>query len=111
MKPVRLWVGIVLLALGVFGILDATGVLDAGPVIGDWWPAAVVVLAVDFTYLGPVDDDCAEALQLSPRATIKKRIIAKPVGRNELQTVGWRHRRREIHKTFESRGFSTIAAD
>ncbi|GGU50046.1 LiaF transmembrane domain-containing protein [Lentzea flava] len=46
MKPVRLWVGLVLLALGLFGILDATGVLDAGPVIADWWPAAVVVLGL-----------------------------------------------------------------
>lgn len=46
MKPVRLWVGLVLLALGVFGILDAVDVLHAGPVIADWWPAAVVVLGV-----------------------------------------------------------------
>lgn len=46
MKPVRLWVGIVLLALGVFGILDAVDVLDSGPVIADWWPAAVVVLGL-----------------------------------------------------------------
>ncbi len=36
MKPVRLWVGLVLLALGVFGILDAVDVLHAGPVIADW---------------------------------------------------------------------------
>lgn len=46
MKPVRLWVGLVLLALGVFGILDATDVLDAGPFIADWWPAAVVGLGL-----------------------------------------------------------------
>ncbi|MET8762953.1 LiaF domain-containing protein [Lentzea sp. NPDC004782] len=46
MKPVRLWVGLVLLALGVFGILDAVGVLDSGPVIANWWPAAVVVLGL-----------------------------------------------------------------
>ena len=46
MKPVRLWVGVVLLALGVFGILDAVNVLDSGPVIADWWPAAVVVLGL-----------------------------------------------------------------
>lgn len=46
MKPVRLWVGLVLVALGVFGILDAVDVLHAGPVIADWWPVAVVVLGV-----------------------------------------------------------------
>jgi len=45
-KPVRLWVGLVLLALGVFGILDAVDVLNAGPVIADWWPAAVVGLGL-----------------------------------------------------------------
>jgi hypothetical protein len=45
-KPVRLWVGVVLLALGVFGILDAVNLLDSGPVIADWWPAAVVVLGL-----------------------------------------------------------------
>ncbi|MDX8052156.1 LiaF-related protein [Lentzea sp. BCCO 10_0798] len=46
MKPVRLWVGLVLVTLGVFGILDAVDVLHAGPVVADWWPAAVVVLGV-----------------------------------------------------------------
>lgn len=46
MKPVRAWVGIVLLALGVFGILDAVDLLDTGPAIAAWWPAAVVVLGV-----------------------------------------------------------------
>ena len=46
MKPVRLWVGLVLVALGVFGILDAVDLLDAGPVVADWWPAAVVVLGL-----------------------------------------------------------------
>jgi cell wall-active antibiotic response 4TMS protein YvqF len=45
-KPVRLWIGLVLLALGVFGILDAVGVLDSGSVIADWWPAAVIVLGL-----------------------------------------------------------------
>ncbi|MET9232236.1 LiaF domain-containing protein [Lentzea sp. NPDC003310] len=42
----RLWVGLVLVALGVAGIFDATGVVDAGPFIADWWPAAVVVLGL-----------------------------------------------------------------
>lgn len=43
---VRAWIGIVLVALGVFGLLDAAGVLDAGVTIGRWWPVAVVGLGV-----------------------------------------------------------------
>lgn len=46
MKPVRLWVGLVLLTLGVAGILDAVDVLESGEVIAVWWPAAVVVLGL-----------------------------------------------------------------
>ncbi|MGW6442640.1 LiaF transmembrane domain-containing protein [Lentzea sp. NPDC055074] len=44
MRPVRVWVGLVLLALGVFGVLDATDVLDSGATIGRWWPLALVGL-------------------------------------------------------------------
>lgn len=39
---VRAWIGIVLLLLGGFGLLDATGVVDADLTIGRWWPVAVV---------------------------------------------------------------------
>ncbi|MFK0246083.1 LiaF transmembrane domain-containing protein [Amycolatopsis azurea] len=46
MKPVRFWVGLVLVALGVLGILDATGVLRSGGLIGAWWPVALVGLGV-----------------------------------------------------------------
>lgn len=43
MNVSKVWFVGVLLALGtVFG-LDAAGVLDAGPVIGDWWPAAFIL--------------------------------------------------------------------
>jgi len=45
-KPVRLWIGLVLLALGIFGILDATRVFDAGPVVGRWWPVAIIGLGL-----------------------------------------------------------------
>ena len=37
MKPVRLWIGLVLLTLGVLGILDATGALESTEVIDRWW--------------------------------------------------------------------------
>jgi hypothetical protein len=46
MKPIRLWIGLVLVTLGVFGILDATGTLDAGETIGRWWPAAIIGLGL-----------------------------------------------------------------
>lgn len=46
MKPVRTWVGLALLALGVLGILDATDVLDSGDVLSRWWPVAVIGLGI-----------------------------------------------------------------
>ncbi|WP_372449001.1 LiaF transmembrane domain-containing protein [Qaidamihabitans albus] len=46
MKVVRLWLGLVLLTLGVFGILDAAGVLEVGSTIGRWWPLAVIGLGL-----------------------------------------------------------------
>lgn len=46
MRPVRLWIGLVLLTLGVFGVLDATGTLDAGTTIDRWWPVAIIGLGL-----------------------------------------------------------------
>lgn len=46
MKPIRLWIGLVLLALGVFGILDAAGALDASRTIDRWWPVAIIGLGL-----------------------------------------------------------------
>ena len=42
MTPVRLWIGLVLVALGVFGVLDATGTLESTEIIDEWWPVAVI---------------------------------------------------------------------
>lgn len=44
MKPVRVWIGFVLVAFGLLWLLDAVGVLDARPVIDGWWPVAVIAL-------------------------------------------------------------------
>lgn len=46
MKPLRLWFGSVLIALGAVWLLDAAGVLSAEVMIGRWWPVAVIALAV-----------------------------------------------------------------
>jgi hypothetical protein len=46
MKPIRLWIGLVLLTLGVFGILDATGALDSSETIDRWWPVAIIGLGL-----------------------------------------------------------------
>ena len=46
MKPVRLWIGLVLVTLGVFGILDATGSLDSTETIDRWWPVAIIGLGL-----------------------------------------------------------------
>jgi hypothetical protein len=42
MKPVRIWVGIVFLTLGVIAMLDATGALDWDTTVGEWWPVAII---------------------------------------------------------------------
>jgi len=46
MKPVRLWIGLVLLTFGVFGILDAAGTLNASETIDRWWPLAIIGLGL-----------------------------------------------------------------
>lgn len=42
MKLTTVWIGIVLLAVGACGILDAAGVVDSAQTIGAWWPLAIV---------------------------------------------------------------------
>jgi hypothetical protein len=46
MRPLRLWLGILLLALGVVWVLDAGGVLSADDLISRWWPIVVVALGL-----------------------------------------------------------------
>lgn len=42
MKPVRIWAGLVFLAMGVLGILELTGTLDWDRTIDQWWPVAII---------------------------------------------------------------------
>ncbi len=44
MKPGRILLGLLLIALGVLFLLDRADVLDAGETIGDWWPAAIIAV-------------------------------------------------------------------
>jgi hypothetical protein len=46
MKPMRIWLGLVFLALGEFGVLDVTGVLAWDTSVGQWWPVAIIALGV-----------------------------------------------------------------
>jgi divalent metal cation (Fe/Co/Zn/Cd) transporter len=46
MKPTRIWLGLLLLALGVFGILEATGTLAWNDTVGQWWPVAIIAFGL-----------------------------------------------------------------
>jgi hypothetical protein len=46
MKPGRVLIGLALIVLGVLFLLDVSGTLEAGEVIGDWWPVAIIALGV-----------------------------------------------------------------
>jgi len=46
MKPGSLFIGILLVAAGLCGLLDATGVADTSQTIGQWWPLAIVAWAL-----------------------------------------------------------------
>lgn len=60
MKPDRVLIGLVLVAIGVLLLLDRAGTLDAGQVISDWWPAAIIALGLvtlaerPVSFLGPL---------------------------------------------------------
>ncbi|HET9649545.1 MAG TPA: LiaF domain-containing protein [Microlunatus sp.] len=46
MRSFRVWLGALLLVLGVLWLLDVAGVVDAGDLIARWWPLAVIALGV-----------------------------------------------------------------
>lgn len=46
MRPSRIVLGLILVGLGVVFLLDQAGTIDAGNVIGDWWPVAIIALGV-----------------------------------------------------------------
>lgn len=46
MNPLRIWLGLLFVALGLFGILDVTGTLDWEASVGQWWPLAVIAFGL-----------------------------------------------------------------
>jgi hypothetical protein len=46
MNPMRIWLASLLLALGLFGILDVTGTLAWDESVGQWWPLAIIAFAL-----------------------------------------------------------------
>jgi hypothetical protein len=46
MNPMRLWLGLLFVALGLFGVLDVTGTLDWEASVGQWWPLAVIAFGL-----------------------------------------------------------------
>ena len=42
MSPVRVWFGLVFLAMGALAILDATGTIAWSQTFETWWPVAIV---------------------------------------------------------------------
>ena len=42
----RVVMGATLIAIGALFLLDRADVLDAGQVIGDWWPATIVAFGL-----------------------------------------------------------------
>lgn len=46
MKPVRLWLGLLLVTLGAFGMLDILGTLSWDTTVSRWWPVAIITLGL-----------------------------------------------------------------
>lgn len=46
MKPVRLWLGLLLVTVGAFGMLDVLGILSWDTTVSRWWPVAIITLGL-----------------------------------------------------------------
>jgi hypothetical protein len=62
LRPGRIVLGLALVTVGVLFLLDQVGTIDAGDVIGDWWPVIIVAF-------GPVQ------LAERPRAPVGPLIV------------------------------------
>jgi hypothetical protein len=112
MKPIRLWIGLVLVALGVFGILDATGALDSSETIEQWWPVAIIglgiigmlverrvglgpaiVVGIGFLLLADqqqwTDETCSARWSSSPTRLVPSALAARAGGRRGIARTRW----------------------
>jgi hypothetical protein len=46
LRPGRTVLGLALVTVGVLFLLDQAGTIDAGDVIGDWWPVIIIAIGV-----------------------------------------------------------------
>ncbi len=46
MKPVRMWLGLLLVTLGAFGMMDVLGILSWEDTVSRWWPVALITLGL-----------------------------------------------------------------
>lgn len=46
MKPVRMWLGLLLVTLGAFGMMDVLELLSWDDTVSRWWPAAIISLGL-----------------------------------------------------------------
>jgi len=108
MKPGSMWLGIVLVAAGVCGLLDAAGVVDSTQTIGQWWPLAVIgwplvemAAARRLTALGVVCAAFGVALLADAQGwtndTIVWSVLALAVGLTVLVTVVSKRSHRDDH--------------
>jgi hypothetical protein len=44
LRPGRILLGLALVTIGVLFLLDQAGAIDAGDVIGDWWPVIIIAI-------------------------------------------------------------------
>ncbi len=102
MGPVRLWFGLVFVAMGVLAILDATGTVAWSQTFEEWWPVAVVgwgladmladrrvsvggaiIVAIGFTLLADEQGWTVEALVWSVLFLLVGAAILIPGSRSE----------------------------
>ena len=106
MSPVRVWFGLVFLAMGALAILDATGTIAWSRTFEEWWPVAVVgwgladmladrrvsvgeaiIVAIGFTLLADEQGWTVEALVWSVLFLLVGTAILLPGSRGDHDAV------------------------
>ena len=78
----RVVMGATLIAIGVLFLLDRADVLDAGQVIGDWWPAVIVGFGLVTLAERPVS-------LLGPVLLVAVGVLLLLVTNDVLETSAW----------------------